>query len=328
MAGTLVSTAHGLTPIETIKEGDLVYAKDEITGDIALKPVSELIITPNNHSVGKIQLDNQNGDTETIGVTSEHPYYVANIGWVQAQHLEPGMLVESLNGGLLSVSQGWVKTDAETTYNFTVEEYHTYFTGESAAWVHNQDCGKQALLSRLKNGAKKLASLFRSRKVGLAEPSLDDAIQGLRNASGEDERYYARSIANQSTHITKKPSRVVLGQWLPNGGYIHEARTNGGIHYETEPHFFPSLRDGLESHAAESKAWLVNEEFLKTNIQTGVKKLVLFGPSASNVLLDRPNSFTAMEINWLNNHGPQYGYESFMKHSGTGRESSYWKKVR
>ena len=39
--GTLVDTEHGLRVIESLKEGDLVWAKDESTGQVALKRIAQ-----------------------------------------------------------------------------------------------------------------------------------------------------------------------------------------------------------------------------------------------------------------------------------------------
>lgn len=44
VAGTLVATATGYVAIEKIKAGDLVWAWDEETGDVALKQVVETYI--------------------------------------------------------------------------------------------------------------------------------------------------------------------------------------------------------------------------------------------------------------------------------------------
>ena len=139
VAGTLVSTADGLKPIETIQVGDLVYAKDEHTGDVALKPVANLVISPNNPNVGEIVLADEHGEVETTGVSSEHPYYVAERGWIDAQQLQPGMILETIHGGRLTVDQVWKKIDNTTTYNFEVADYHTYFVGRKSAWVHNMN---------------------------------------------------------------------------------------------------------------------------------------------------------------------------------------------
>ena len=46
VAGTLVATAAGLTPIEDVKVGDEVWARSERTGELALKPVTGLLRPP------------------------------------------------------------------------------------------------------------------------------------------------------------------------------------------------------------------------------------------------------------------------------------------
>src|SRR5205807_4821459 len=43
--GTLVATESGLVPIETIREGDSIWSRDEATGDLALRPVLRRYVT-------------------------------------------------------------------------------------------------------------------------------------------------------------------------------------------------------------------------------------------------------------------------------------------
>ena len=45
----------------------------------------------------------------------------------------------SVNGNDLIVSDCIIEEceNPETVYNFQVEDYHTYFVGECAVWVHN-----------------------------------------------------------------------------------------------------------------------------------------------------------------------------------------------
>ena len=44
VAGTAIAVPAGYAAIETLKLGDLVWAWDEETGDVALKPVKQLFI--------------------------------------------------------------------------------------------------------------------------------------------------------------------------------------------------------------------------------------------------------------------------------------------
>ena len=77
---------------------------------------------------------------EVLDVTQEHPFWVEGKGWTNAAKLSVGDAVSTLKSGALKVAS--IATDAgtHTTYNFEVEDFHTYFVGDSALWVHNM-CG-------------------------------------------------------------------------------------------------------------------------------------------------------------------------------------------
>ena len=89
--------------------------------------------------------------SETLGVTAPHPFYVLGRetpGFVQAADLQPGDTLSLAHGGLATVTANTSEFaqpgQTFTTYNFAVAEYHTYFVGEAAIWVHNEGafCGK------------------------------------------------------------------------------------------------------------------------------------------------------------------------------------------
>jgi len=138
--------------------------------------------------------------------------------------------------------------------------------------------------------------------------TLDQAILGLRNSSGDAAKVFARQISDMSTHVSGNVDRVVLGRWAENGGYIGEARTNGGTWYETDSSFFPKLTEGLDETVGRTKAWNVNEQFLQSQLEKGVGRLDLHGETITEVLVNRPNSFTAMEIKYLVKNAEAYGY--------------------
>jgi hypothetical protein len=52
-------------------------------------------------------------------------------------------LVFSSQGGWIKVSGSTWLSKRQTVYNLEVEDYHTYFVGESGAWVHNM-CAMKA----------------------------------------------------------------------------------------------------------------------------------------------------------------------------------------
>lgn len=81
VAGTLVATATGYVAIEKIRAGDLVWAWDEETGDVALKPVVETYINETT------ELTHIFVGGEEIVATPTHPFYCPVKGWTDAAHL-------------------------------------------------------------------------------------------------------------------------------------------------------------------------------------------------------------------------------------------------
>ena len=150
---------------------------------------------------------------------------------------------------------------------------------------------------------------------------IDAAVLAARQAqlAGTDVSQAAKNIADLSTHTSGSTNRVVLGRWVEDGGYIAEAKVNGGIWYETPPGTFEKLTEGLSSDQARQLAWNVNQQFLKTQLQNGVLRIDLVGESIEQVLINRPTSFTAMEIKFLEQTASQYGYV---------RSGSSWMKVK
>ena len=134
IAGTLVAAETGYVTIENIKAGDLVWAHDPETGETALKPVVQ---TFRNETTEWIHVT-VNG--ETLTCTPEHPFYVPKKGWTSAIDLRAGDILVMLNGEYVVVEQVQheLLESPETTYNFEVENFHTYFVGDSKILVHNK----------------------------------------------------------------------------------------------------------------------------------------------------------------------------------------------
>jgi hypothetical protein len=134
--GTPVHTKDGLKPIEEIEVGDLVASKNDKTGEVEWKPVVELFRNKDKE-VLNIGFAGPFGKLETLGVTAEHPFWVEGKGWTNAGDLAIDDEISTLENGAVKVAS--IASDAEkhTTYNFEVEDFHTYFVGESALWVHN-----------------------------------------------------------------------------------------------------------------------------------------------------------------------------------------------
>lgn len=135
VAGTPVRTPDGLVPIEKLAPGDLVLARDDKTGKLAYQPIDHVIVTADKQAYD-LRLD-RNGVDETIGVTSEHPFWTRGHGWTKAYRLAPGDLV-------FTESREWARVVSNTpgatrafVYNLDVADDHTFFVGNVGAWVHN-----------------------------------------------------------------------------------------------------------------------------------------------------------------------------------------------
>ena len=161
IAGTLVLTTAGLKKIEEIREGDLVLAYDEETGEQAYKPVVQLFRNTTEEWC-TVSVKPEIGQEFEIVSTPGHKYYVPeneaerNFGevlehagyaglsekWVSAQNLKFGDKVLLSDGtyGIIQTVKVETLSAPETTYNFEVEDFHTYFVGEQSVCVHNADC--------------------------------------------------------------------------------------------------------------------------------------------------------------------------------------------
>ncbi|WP_086932709.1 polymorphic toxin-type HINT domain-containing protein [Agarilytica rhodophyticola] len=134
--GTLVHTQDGLKPIEDINVGDLVVSKNDITGENDWKRVSQLFINYGK-TVFDVTVTTDDGQQEVLGATHEHPFWAEGKGWVKAGELVAGDRVHLRDGQLASISSVKTREGQHTTYNFEVEDFHTYFVGERGVWVHN-----------------------------------------------------------------------------------------------------------------------------------------------------------------------------------------------
>ena len=133
VAGTLVTTEDGQKPIEEIQVGDRVLSEDETTGEVAVKTVTETYVNETD------ELVHIGVNGETISATPNHPFYVDKLGWTLAKNLRAGDVLVLSNGELVIVE--WIQHEILESpikvYNFEVEDFHTYFVGESSVLVHN-----------------------------------------------------------------------------------------------------------------------------------------------------------------------------------------------
>jgi len=139
IAGTPVATENGLRPIEEIRPGDRVWAWNEASDEVTLRPVVNRFIHRRSEvfeiSVGQ----------DVLKVMGEHPFYVGDIGWTPARDVRSGdEFVSSENRAL--VVDAIEKQEGEVlVYNFEVGTDHNYYVGEEGILTHNANALRRAM---------------------------------------------------------------------------------------------------------------------------------------------------------------------------------------
>ena len=136
--GTIVLVDSGSVKIENIVVGDSVLSYNLTTNTIS---TSRVVNVSKRSSISYYTLKTT---TQTIYVTSEHPFYVNKKGWVKLKDLKVGDECKTKNGleVVISLDENLVPTDV---YNIEVEQNHNYFVTTSGILVHNKKIMKKKL---------------------------------------------------------------------------------------------------------------------------------------------------------------------------------------
>lgn len=146
VAGTPVETRDGLRAIDRLAIGDQVLSRHEETGEIAYRTVVRTIVI-DDKQIYRLVVADPAGNRETIRTTDEHPFWIADHGWVRAADLREGDPLLAPSGDDRVVVSLVEEEVLETVYNIEVDEFHTYFVGVSRVFVHNADCGEVEIVS-------------------------------------------------------------------------------------------------------------------------------------------------------------------------------------
>jgi hypothetical protein len=131
-AEALVHTPDGLREIQTLREGDLVFAYDSTKGVVTARPITACLGNWTQHLV-KIKI----GD-ETIWATRIHPFFLPETNdWLPAAELRTGMKVLGIDLEWRVIQDVQVMGTHEDTFNITVADFHTFFVGRIGLLVHN-----------------------------------------------------------------------------------------------------------------------------------------------------------------------------------------------
>ena len=132
VAGTKVAVENGYKNIEDIRIGDYVYSYNLETKTKELKKVLETFIHQKDE-IYTLKVNNQ-----LIYTTEEHPFYVINKGWINAEKLKFNDKLLSIKTGPTNIQNISKRNNKTYVYNIEVEDNHNYLITEEEILVHNK----------------------------------------------------------------------------------------------------------------------------------------------------------------------------------------------
>ena len=132
VAGTKVYTIQSFRNIEDLKKGDFLYSYN-LNGKYLEEAEVIKTIARKAYEIYTIKA----GYT-TIKVTSEHPFYIYNKGWVKVSDLEVGDNIKTMYEEIRAITSITSTIETKTVYNITVSGNRNYFVSKNGFLVHNK----------------------------------------------------------------------------------------------------------------------------------------------------------------------------------------------
>ena len=222
VAGTPVATPDGARAIDSLRVGDVVLAEEPTTGEIAPKRV---LATKRTDARPVVHVTvTTTGGRETITMTPNHPVWLRDRGWAEAETLVLGDRIASRDSDAI-VERLEASTQSADVFNLEVADVHTYLVGASQLLVHN-DCDPPVVIiteprvlfvtershqaiEHLRRTLTDLSDLRKFGKDGLGGPARAVPLRGKhKDATPEDigDRY--RDIGDAQQHLADQLKRV------------------------------------------------------------------------------------------------------------------------
>ena len=202
---TPVLTKEGLKRIDQISVNELVFAKDEKTGETGWKPVLDRYNNEYKERV-IITLEAADGTKERIVSNRIHPFYAKDKGWLQADELRVGDSVGTHQESVWAlVAATRIEATPLTAYNLSVEGYHNYFIGNVGAWVHNCDITWKGF------SKGSLAEHFEKHGSEFGEISQSQYLRAAKEFAGEFGEFLEEKVGNFYVKYDPATRRTLVG---------------------------------------------------------------------------------------------------------------------
>ena len=284
-----VKTEQGYKPIQSIKVGDKVYAKNELTGQMTYQRVQAHYNNPYDFTVYVEVIDEQ-GKQQTIVSNKIHPFFtqvnqgelvpsseghhyngeIQNAQWVDAQNLKAGYKLLSENNHWQTVKGVSIKAEKLSAYNLTVETDHTYFikganSDVDGVWVHN-NCWNSLPADAVRTGK----TTPDGRPLYTFKDNTGKQITAYK---GKDERYYDPKV-----YPPEKPdARTALakdGIKIPSIKEYNQKVNGPGLTPEDKI----SYKKQVLNAVANDRGWIKDNNLTKQN-----GRVVYIDPKDKNV---------------------------------------------
>ena len=163
LAGTLVLTQGGPVPIESLRPGDRVLARDAASAEVGPREV----LATSTRQVSELQelrvRDPATGTRTRVTGTPEHPVHLSDLGVFMPQGFAfPGLPLSAAEGEAV-VEASEARPGPARVFNLEVAGAHSYFVGDGAGgpWVlvHNGGpCGGEGRGGRLRDARGRFVS--------------------------------------------------------------------------------------------------------------------------------------------------------------------------
>ncbi len=134
VAGTLVHTEEGRTPVEMLDMHDRIIGRDSTSG---LELEQEIAAIHVNESQEFVRVKFHD---EALVSTPEHPYFVIGQGWKSAKDLKRSDQLLARDGSAIEIEdiEFEVTKFNKRVYNLTVNSASVYYVGNIGVLVHNK----------------------------------------------------------------------------------------------------------------------------------------------------------------------------------------------